>query len=123
MRALREMGVCSPLREAGLTKHEIRRLSKEAGLFTWDKPAYACLATRIPTGMEITPKNLSLTELAEDALAQMGFRDFRVRLYGNAARIQVSREQMPRLLAHRDEVCRALGDYEAVFLDLKARNA
>ena len=106
-----------------MTKHEIRRLSKEAGLFTWDKPAYACLATRIPTGMEITPKNLSLTELAEDALAQMGFRDFRVRLYGNAARIQVSREQMPRLLAHRDEVCRALGDYEAVFLDLKARDA
>lgn len=123
MRALREMGVCSPLREAGLTKHEIRRLSKEAGLFTWDKPAYACLATRIPTGMEITPKNLSLTELAEDALAQMGFRDFRVRLYGNAARLQVSREQMPKLLAHRDEVCRALGDYEAVFLDLKARDA
>jgi len=65
MRALRELSVRSPLRECGLTKAEVRRLSKAAGLFTWDKPAYACLATRIPTGVEITGEMLQRTETAE----------------------------------------------------------
>ena len=64
MRALREMCVRSPLRECGLTKDEIRRRSREAGLFTWDKPAYACLATRIPSGMTITSERLAVTEKA-----------------------------------------------------------
>ena len=68
------------LRECGLTKAEIRRLSKEAGLFTWDKPAYACLATRIPTGTEITEEKLCRTERAESYLASVGLRDFRVRM-------------------------------------------
>ena len=80
MRALRELEVRSPLRECGLTKAEIRRLSKEAGLFTWDKPAYACLATRIPTGAEITEERLCRTERAESYLASVGLRDFRVRM-------------------------------------------
>ncbi|MDE5719128.1 MAG: ATP-dependent sacrificial sulfur transferase LarE, partial [Lachnospiraceae bacterium] len=88
MRALRELRVRSPLRECGLTKEEIRRLSGEAGLFTWKKPAYACLATRIPTGEEITVEKLKSTEAAEDFLFSLGFTDFRVRRFGEAARLQ-----------------------------------
>ena len=80
MRALTELKVRSPLRECGLTKDAVRSLSKEAGLFTWDKPAYACLATRIPAGTEITTERLSRTEEAEDYLASIGLTDFRVRM-------------------------------------------
>ena len=79
MRALREQGVVSPLRDCGLTKADIRRLSKQAGLFTNDKPSYACLATRIPSGTVITEELLAKTERAETALFDMGFSDFRVR--------------------------------------------
>ena len=79
MRALRELGVISPLRDCGLTKAEIRRLSKQAGLTTYDKPSYACLATRIPTGTTITRELLEKIERAEGALSDMGFSDFRVR--------------------------------------------
>ncbi|MDE7198336.1 MAG: ATP-dependent sacrificial sulfur transferase LarE, partial [Lachnospiraceae bacterium] len=88
MRALRELSVRSPLRECGLTKEKIRGLSKEAGLFTWSKPAYACLATRIPTGEPITKEKLSATEAAENYLFSLGFTDFRVRRLGEAARLQ-----------------------------------
>jgi uncharacterized protein len=80
MRALRELGVVSPLRDCGITKEEIRRLSKLAGLFTNEKPSYACLATRIPTGMTITPSLLEKIETAENALFDMGFTDFRIRV-------------------------------------------
>ncbi len=122
MRALREMQVASPLRSAGLTKAEIRRLSREAGLFTWNKPAYACLATRIPTGEEITAEKLSETEAAEDFLFSLGFTDFRVRRFGAAARLQVRPEQIPLLLEKREEVLRELKKhYPAVLLDLEAR--
>ena len=121
MRAIRELGVRSPLRECGLTKSEIRALSKEAGLFTWDKPAYACLATRVPSGTEITPQILEQTERAEERLAKMGFRDFRVRLMDGAARLQVPEEQMPRVLEYRREILLALDAYAAVTLDLQTR--
>ena len=84
MKALGELGVRSPLRECGLTKPEIRRLSKEAGLFTHDKPAYACLATRIPTGTLITETLLNKVERAESALFALGFSDFRVRVFCRA---------------------------------------
>lgn len=80
MQALTELSVRSPLRECGVTKADVRRLSKEAGLFTWDKPAYACLATRIPTGLAITKELLTQTETAENFLKQSGFSDFRVRI-------------------------------------------
>ena len=122
MRALRELQVVSPLREAGLTKAEIRRLSQEAGLFTWDKPAYACLATRIPAGRAITPALLETTEQAESALAAMGFRDFRVRWFEGAARLQLRAEQLPLLAEKREEVLAALRPgYGAVLLDLEVR--
>ena len=122
MRALREMAVRSPLRECGLTKAEVRRLSKEGGLFTWDKPAYACLATRIPAGEEITEEKLARTEAAEDYLFSLGFTDFRVRLFHDCARIQIPEGQMERFLAARGEIVRELKKaYGAVLMDLEAR--
>ncbi len=94
-RALRELDVRSPLRECGITKAELRRLSKEAGLFTHDKAAYACLATRIPTGEDITEEALRVTETAEGILYDLGFRDFRIRCSQGVARLQIRKEQFP----------------------------
>ena len=122
MRALRELHVASPLRECGLSKPEIRRLSKQAGLFTWDKPAYACLATRIPTGTPITAEALRITERGEGYLFSLGLRDFRIRFLHGAARLQVPEAQLPLVLAHREEIVRALKrNYSAVMLDLEVR--
>ena len=122
MQALRELEVRSPLRECGVTKAEVRRLSREAGLFTWDKPAYACLATRIPTGTAITKEDLERVERAENALHALGFRDFRVRLYHGAARIQVTAEQLPLVLEQREAVSSALDPaFDGVLLDLMPR--
>ena len=122
MVALRELEVRSPLRECGLTKPEIRRLSKEAGLFTHDKPAYACLATRIPTGVPITAEALQRTEAAEEYLKNLGFTDFRIRLMGSAARIQLPESQISLLLQHRQEILTNLKQsYSAVLLDLEVR--
>ena len=122
MVALRELEVRSPLREWGLTKPEIRRLSREAGLFTHDKPAYACLATRIPTGVAITLEALQRTEAAEEYLKNLGFTDFRIRLMGSAARIQLPESQISLLLQHRQEILTNLKQsYSAVLLDLEVR--
>ena len=122
MQALMELSVRSPLRECGLTKAQIRDFSKEAGLFTWDKPAYACLATRIQTGMAITAEDLETTEYAESTLASMGFRDFRVRKIGESAKLQVREEQLPLVLARRKEILDILNEkYKTITLDLKVR--
>ena len=122
MRALQEFSVLSPLRQCGLKKEEIRRLSKEWGLFTWDKPAYACLATRISTGEEITSEKLRATQEAESYLFSLGFRDFRVRRYGNGARLQIIKEQLPLLMTCRQEILERLKTwYETVLLDLEVR--
>ena len=123
MVALRELHVRSPLGECNLTKDEIRQLSKEAGLFTHDKPAYACLATRIPTGVTITREALSRTEQAEEYLKNLGFSDFRIRLLGNAARIQLPEGQLPLLLQLRQEILSHLKQsYSSVLLDLEVRS-
>lgn len=120
--ALRELSVRSPLRECGLTKAEIRSRSREAGLFTWDKPAYACLATRIPTGEAITAEKLAATEAAEAELAALGFSDFRVRLLDGCARIQVRPEQLALVLEQREKILQKLKQYyRAVVLDLEVR--
>ena len=122
MRALRELSVRSPLRECGLTKVRIRALSREAGLFTWDKPAYACLATRVPTGETITAEKLQKTERAEALLFSLGFRDFRVRYFAGAARIQLPEAQLPLALERRTELLSELKKiYPAVLLDLEVR--
>ena len=93
MRALTELNVLSPLRLCGLTKADIRRLSREAGLFTWDKPSYSCLATRIPHGTELTIPLLDRTQRAESFMLRLGFGDFRVRTRGDTALIQVTEAQ------------------------------
>ncbi|MEG1426429.1 MAG: ATP-dependent sacrificial sulfur transferase LarE [Oscillospiraceae bacterium] len=122
MRALRELSVRSPLQECGLTKAEIRRRSQEAGLFTWNKPAYACLATRIPTDTAITSELLHRIECGEDALFAMGFSDFRLRVYEGAARIQLPETQFVQAIAQKSGILAALSPYfTLVFLDLKAR--
>ena len=122
MKALRELAVESPLRLCGLTKANVRAASKEAGLFTWDKPAYACLATRVPTGQAITKEDLARVEKAEDALFALGFTDFRVRLLADAARIQLPEDQWDRAAGQRKKILAALKPwFSAVTLDLETR--
>ena len=122
MRALRELEVRSPLRECGLTKADIRRLSREAGLFTWDKPAYACLATRIPTGEALTEEVLARVEGAEDALFRLGYTDFRVRVFHGAARLQLPAGQLERAIRERAALRAALAPYfKPILLDLEER--
>ena len=122
MRALEELGVLSPLRLCGLTKDEIRRLSKEAGLFTWDKPAYACLATRVPTGTPIDRETLQNVEAAEAALMELGYRDLRVRIFHGAAQVQLKREQFPKTDTAYTAILQAVQPHFChVFLDLQGR--
>jgi uncharacterized protein len=123
MKALAELSVRSPLRECGITKTEVRRLSKEAGLFTWDKPAYACLATRIPSGRTITVELLQRIEKAEDVLFTLGFTDVRVRVLGEAAQLQFPQEQMINIFNKRLGIVKAIKTYfPTVLLDLECRN-
>ena len=122
MRALAELSVRSPLRECGLTKDEIRARSREAGLFTWDKPAYACLATRVPAGEAITADLLARVEGAEDALFRLGYTDFRVRVFHSAARLQLPRGQMERAVREAETIQAALKPYfTPILLDLEGR--
>ena len=122
MRALNEMQVLSPLRVCGITKAQVRSFSKAAGLFTWNKPAYACLATRIPAGREISVAELKKIERAENRLMEMGFSDFRVRIAENGARLEITEEQFSLLAEHREAVLRALeGDFREISLNLRFR--
>lgn len=122
MRALGEMGILSPLRDCGLEKASIRALSHEAGLATWNKPANACLATRIATGTEITEQDLRRVEGAENYLRRLGFSDFRVRLWHDAARIQLPAPQMSHACSMHQTVCEHLKDmFDAVLLDMQSR--
>lgn len=122
LKALSELGIKSPLRHAGLYKADIRALSKEAGLPTWSKPSFACMATRFPYGETITEEKLSMVERAEDFLFDKGFKQFRVRLHeGNMARIEVLPEDLWKLFRLHDEVTRtfkALG-FAYITMDLQ----
>ena len=122
MKAVAELDVKSPLRECGLTKGEIRALSKEMGLPTWDKPSFACLASRFVYGEEINEKKLSMVEKAEQFLLDIGFKQFRVRIHGeNLARIEVLPAELEVLLSKREEVTelfRGLG-FAYVTMDLQ----
>src|SRR5438445_849119 len=95
-RAGKEHRVLSPLLDAGLSKAEIRLLSRRAGLPTWDRPASACLASRLPYGTEVTTERLALVERGEAALRELGFRQFRVRIHDNLARVEIAPDEMPR---------------------------
>ena len=98
MKALAELNIKSPLLDAGLTKDDIRSLSRKLDLPTWDKPAYACLATRIPCGEEITIDKLDMIEKAEEAIQDLKFRQLRVRHHGELARVEIDRGEMDRML-------------------------
>ncbi|MCL2159172.1 MAG: ATP-dependent sacrificial sulfur transferase LarE [Oscillospiraceae bacterium] len=95
-RAIKELNVKSPLLEAGLTKEEIRALSKRLGLHNHDRPSPACLATRFPCGTAITPERIEMVNAAENCLFDLGFEQFRVRYHGDVARIEVSSEEIRR---------------------------
>ena len=123
MRALTELSVLSPLSQCGLKKEKIRNLSKDAGLFTWNKPAYACLATRIPAGEVITKEKLEYIEHAEDYLFSLGFSDFRVRVTQKNAKIQILSRQFDMLINKRKNIIRELKKYySSVTLDMEARD-
>ncbi|GAB4530498.1 MAG: ATP-dependent sacrificial sulfur transferase LarE [Anaerolineales bacterium] len=118
--AARERGVRSPLLEAGIHKADVRRLARQLGLPNWDKPAAACLASRIPYGTLITPQMLDQVARAELALRQLGFRQVRVRHHGQIARLELEPQDFPAVLAQRGailEALQALG-YAFVTLDL-----
>ena len=120
-KALRELSIVSPLRDVGLTKDEIRSFSKEIGLDTWDKPAFACLASRFPYGIEITKPRLEQVEKAELYLRSLGFKQFRVRYHVEIARIEVSKNDFQQILAHSDDIVkkfRELG-FNYVTLDIE----
>ena len=121
-KVLSELGIRSPLKEAGFSKAEIRKLSREMGLFTASKPSYACLASRIQYGEPITPEKLARVEQAEDFLTKLGFTHIRVRSYGTLARIEVEPSQIA-LLAQantRNKVITRLTElgYSYITLDL-----
>lgn len=122
MKALEEMAdaVRSPMIEAGITKADIRALSRELGLRTWDKQSAACLASRIPYGVELTPQRLSTIDKAEQYIAPYIKGSLRVRYHGDVARIEVGEEEIPAILAHRKDIVQALRQcgFTYVSLDL-----
>jgi uncharacterized protein len=121
--AARQFGVYSPLDEAGLTKADIRRLSRAAGLPTWDEPASACLSSRIPYHSEVTVEKLRMIERAESVLHELGFHVCRVRHHDALARLEIGREELPRALEPgvRERIVRELRaiGYEHVTIDLQ----
>jgi uncharacterized protein len=120
MQAATEHGVRSPLREAELTKADIRALSKEAGLPTWDKPAMPCLASRIPYGMLVSPEKLTMIDRSEAYLRSLGFRDLRVRHHGPMARLELPPSDFPKLLEGNTAaaIARTLKEYGFKFVTL-----
>ena len=123
LEAVAELKVKSPLREADLTKADIRAISKEMGLPTWDKPSYACLASRFVYGEEITEEKLKMVDKAEQFLIDKGFREERVRVHGNLARIEVPSYDIERISKDelRNEIYEELKKigYQYVTLDMK----
>jgi uncharacterized protein len=121
MQAARERAVRSPLLEAGLTKPEIRTLSQSLGLPTWDQPSAPCLSSRLPYGLAVTPKRLREVERAESGIRALGFRDFRVRHHGDAARIELPRAEIAPAFARASEIAAAVisAGFDRVLLDIE----
>ena len=124
-RALKELKIRSPLKEAGWTKAEIRRVSRDKGLCTWDKPSCSCMATRIPYNEDITLPKLAMLTRAEDFLRKFGFYDVRVRLHGEAARIEVDQKKIPILMKNSAKIIRHLKSLglKYICLDLEGYRA
>ena len=122
MKVLKEQNILSPLKLCGITKSEVRARSHEAGLFTWNKPAYACLATRVPAGEKISGEKLEAVEKSEEYLFSLGFTDFRVRLCDGGALLQFTEEQQRRAQEMLGEITtELLKHFETIKIDLKAR--
>lgn len=123
MRAVAEMKIKSPLRELGFTKQEIRLLSKEMGLPTWDKPSFACLASRFVYGEPITREKLGMVEKAEQYLRELGFHQFRVRMHGMMARIEILPEEFDKLMETgiRESICDYLKELGFTYATLDLR--
>jgi uncharacterized protein len=121
LKALEELQIQSPLREAGMTKADIRELSRSFNLPTWDKPAFACLASRIPYGERIDRDKLKRVEKAEDYLRSRGFRQFRVRSHGDIARIEVAPEERSRFFTQEDmdTISRSLKTFGFLYVALE----
>jgi pyridinium-3,5-biscarboxylic acid mononucleotide sulfurtransferase len=124
-KAAKELGVVSPLSEAGVGKAEVRELARHLGLPSWDKPALACLSSRFPYGQEITPEKLSQVARAEEFLRREGFRQVRVRHHGEIARLEVGPEEMEKAFAFRARISAELKDagFLYVALDLSGYTA
>ena len=123
MKAIAELSVKSPLRDCGLTKSMIRQLAKQANLFTWNKPSYACLATRFQAGQHITGLDLEHIEKAEGYLFSLGLSDFRVRLVRNTAKIQVPENQIAIVIKNRIVILSYFKSmFDEVVLDLEVRS-
>lgn len=120
-KAMDELGIRNPLKEVGLIKDEIRLLSKELGLVTWDKPTFACLASRFPYGTRITQSKLNLIEQAEAYLHDLGVRQVRVRYHEDIARIEVEKKDFINMIHHAEEISEQLKElgFTYITLDLK----
>lgn len=119
LQAIAELKIASPLRRAGLYKKEIRALSKELGLPTWNKQSFACLSSRFVYGEEITPRRLGMVDKAEQLLLDMGFHQLRVRIHGgNLARIEVMPEELRKVLDHRLAITEKLKGYGFAYVTL-----
>jgi uncharacterized protein len=120
-KALKQLNIASPLLEAEFTKEEIRKLSRKIGLPNWDKPSFTCLATRFPYGTRLTKKDLKKVATAEEFLANITFKIFRVRSHGNIARIEIPGKDFDKLLSHKESIAcefKKIG-YDYVTLDIE----
>lgn len=118
MLAIKELGIRSPLREAGLCKDEIREISKELGLPTWRKQSYACLASRFVYGETISEEKLSMVDKAEEFLLELGFHQLRVRIHDKLARIEVLPEEFEALLEKRNAITKAFRSYGFAYVTM-----
>lgn len=120
IRALKELGIRSPLKESDLTKDDIRKLSKDAGLITWNKPSYSCLATSIPYGEIITPDLLCKIEQDEKYISDLGLIDFRVRIHNGSAVVKVDEKEIEKAMKIKDIIETTLSDeYDSIVIERK----
>ena len=117
-RAIQELGVRSPLQEAGLYKEEIRKLSKGMNLPTWNKPSFACLASRFVYGETITKEKLGMVDKAEQLLLDLGFHQLRVRIHGTLARIEVLPDEFQKVLENRNQIVKAFKEYGFTYVTM-----
>jgi len=121
MKALQELNIMSPLKEAGLTKAEIRELSRQLGLKSWDKPALACLASRIPYGERITNEKLTKIDKSEAYIRSLGFKQFRVRTHSDIARIEIAQNELPAIFEPKlmEKISKTLKSYGYLYVALE----